>query len=44
MQRADVLARKLGSARSLGPRYRIHPAFRPYLEIGDDGDPGMRAA
>jgi hypothetical protein len=39
MQRADALARRLGNARSAPSRYRIHPAFRPYLEISDDEDP-----
>jgi len=44
LQRVDALARRLGKRRGAEARYRIHPAFRPYLEIPDEGDPVMQAA
>jgi signal transduction histidine kinase len=43
MQLSDVLANRLGARRQSEVRYRIHPAFRPYLEIPDEGDPAMAA-
>jgi hypothetical protein len=41
MQLSDVLAQRLGEHRHSQARYRVHPAFRPYLEIPDEGDPVM---
>lgn len=35
MRRANVLARKLTKAFRKPQRYQIHPAYRPYLEIGE---------
>jgi hypothetical protein len=35
MRRADVIAARLAD----GPRYRIHSAFRPYLDIADPEEP-----
>jgi hypothetical protein len=43
MQLSDVLAKRLGEHRHSNVRYRVHPAFRPYLEIPDEGDPVMAA-
>ena len=31
-----ALAKRLGETRGSSARYRIHPAFRPFLEIADD--------
>ena len=40
-RRNSVLARKLTASRTGQPaRYRIHPAFRPFLQIEDDDLPG----
>jgi hypothetical protein len=44
MQRANALARRLAEKRGAPERYRIHPAFRPFLEITDDADPLTQAA
>jgi len=35
-RRANVLARRYSETASSSIRYRIHPAYRPYLEIVDD--------
>jgi hypothetical protein len=35
--RADVLARKLAEERESAVRYTVHPAFRSYLEMKEDG-------
>jgi hypothetical protein len=37
-KRARVLARRLSERESRPARLRVHPAFRPYLQIQDDGD------
>lgn len=37
MKRADVLSRKLQKTAQVPARYEIHPAYRPFLEITDDG-------
>ncbi|MFL5912367.1 MAG: P-loop ATPase, Sll1717 family [Gaiellaceae bacterium] len=39
MQLSDVLAKRLEESRHAPYRFRIHPAFRAYLEIADEGDP-----
>lgn len=33
---ADALARRLAAESPVGPRFQVHPAFRPYLEILKD--------
>ena len=35
-KKARVLAGRLEAGRGAPARYRVHPAFRPYLEITDD--------
>lgn len=39
-QRARVLARRFLETQGRAARFRIHPAYRPYLEIDDDDLPG----
>lgn len=41
MRRSDALARRLAERRGVSSRYRIHPAFRPFLDIEDSSDPLM---
>lgn len=42
-QRARVLARRFGQANGRPARFRVHPAYRPYLEIDDDDLPSRLA-
>lgn len=43
-QRAYVLARRFLETNGRPARFRVHPAYRPYLEIDDDDLPGQRHA
>jgi hypothetical protein len=36
-RRANVMARRLSTRRNASPRYLVHSAFRPYLEIREAG-------
>lgn len=38
-QRAHVLAKRFAAASGRDARFRVHPAYRPYLEIDDDDLP-----
>lgn len=42
-QRAHVLARRFAETHGRPARFRVHPAYRPYLEIDDDDLPSRLA-